>query len=200
MTMQRRIVLLALLLAAQLLAVALLYWPERQQKITGALLLDLRGEEVTEMRLRDYEGREVVLRRLEQGWQLDPAPEGQGAADEIRVQALLERLTNLRGERLVSRTPGSHARLKVARDLYNRRVELVGRSGTLGMLFLGTGQGQSGVHVRGHQADEVYFAAELSLFDVAIEPQAWQKTVPPPQIPSQAEATTDTPPSLPASR
>ncbi|OQX06634.1 MAG: hypothetical protein BWK76_25930 [Desulfobulbaceae bacterium A2] len=199
MTMQRRIVLLALLLAAQLLAVALLYWPERQQKITGALLLDLRGEEVTEMRLRDNEGREVVLRRLEQGWQLNPALEGQ-AADEVRVQALLERLTALRGERLVSRTPGSHARLKVAKELYNRRVELVGRSGTLGTLYLGTGQGQSGVHVRGQQTDEVYFAAELSLFEVAIEPQSWQKPAPPPQLPPQAEATTDTPPSSPASR
>ncbi|OQX09106.1 MAG: hypothetical protein BWK76_22715 [Desulfobulbaceae bacterium A2] len=184
-----------MVLAVQLLAVALLYWPERQQTVTGALLLDLRGEEVTEIRLRDSEGKELIVRQQEQGWRLDPAHDGP-PADEARVKSLLERLTTLRGERLVSRTPGSHVRLRVDKELYNRRIELVGRSGVVATLYLGTGQGQSGVHMRGGQADEVYFAAGLSLFDVATDPQAWQKPAPLPQV----ETPENTPPEPAASR
>ncbi len=94
------------------------------------------------------------------------------AAQDTRVDALLQSLNTTRSGWPVTTTSASHERFKVADDNYARRVSLTSENGDTRRLYLGTSPGFRQLHVRREGEDEVY-VVRLDSVDFAATGNDW---------------------------
>jgi|MDTC01.1.fsa_nt_gb hypothetical protein len=152
--------LLGGLLVAQIVLAAVVFWP-RVIAAGGGLLFSGQTEaEIVALAVTDGDGKRVALAKDGQEWVL---PEADAfPADGDRVAPLLRKIEQLRTGRLVTVTEGSHARLQVAEQKFNRELQITWSNGAQNTLLLGSTAGAGATHFRLLEEDEVYLTADLT--------------------------------------
>lgn len=155
--------LLAALLVVQVVLGAVVFWP-REAAVGGGLLFANREEaEIVALAIADGDHKRVALAEQGAEWVL---PEADAfPADGDRVAPLLQKIGQLRTGRLVTVTEGSHARLQVGEQKFNRKLQITWSDGSQDTLLLGSTAGAGATHFRLLGEDEVYLTAELTPWD-----------------------------------
>lgn len=167
--------ILAVLLVVQLVILAVSFWPESAAGGGKPLLADLKVERVVALTVADTDGNQVRLSQGADGWVLSEADDF--PVQEEKVTALLDKLAEARTDRQVTRTAASHKQLKVADEVFVRRLELEMDDGTRYALYLGTSPRYQVIHARLAGQDPVYLVTGLSSADAGATPAAWIDTV-----------------------
>lgn len=160
------------ILALQFVVAAIVLWP--RAAATGEserLFPDVEAERVTSLAITGADGQSIKLARAGDEWVLPDA--GDYPVEEGKAPALLDKIAGLETGRLVTQTSGSHKRLGVAEDGFERLVELELDDGTHHRLYVGTSPSFSVIHVRADGQDEVYLASDLSTIDVGVLATDW---------------------------
>jgi hypothetical protein len=163
---------LAGLLVVQLILAAVVFWPRPAGGEVGTPLLPgLEADQVVALTITGDDGQSVRLARTEGQWVLPDA--GDYPVLEEKVSSLLQAIVGLEAARRVTQTSGSHARLQVAGDEFNRRVEIELADGTQHTLYLGSSPSYQAVHVRADGQDDVYLTSALTAEDAGAGATAW---------------------------
>ncbi len=167
--------ILAGLLVLQLVVAAVVLWPRPAASGESASLLPtVKADEVVELAITDADNRSITLARKDGSWVLPEADDY--PADEERVTTFLTKIESLKADRVVTQTSGSHKRLGVAEDDFERRIDLQMADGSRQRLYVGTSPTWQAVHVRADGQDEVYLTSELAAQDAGSEATAWVDT------------------------
>lgn len=167
--------ILAGLLAAQLVIIALVFWPRQSAPAASSLLIPgLTADQVTRLIISDDTGQEVTLENTGGAWVLPDA--GNYPADAAKITAMLDKLATVVSGRLVTQTSASHARLKVADDDFTRRIYLELSDGSQQIVFLGTSAGAGATHIRQGGRSEVYLTGEIASTDASARASGWIDT------------------------
>jgi hypothetical protein len=167
------LILLALLVV-QAVIIAVIYWP-RGEAVTpgGSLLKGVTAADVTAIVIASNAGDELRLERGADGWTLagtDGFP-----ANGQKVDEVLGKLISINADRLVTRTEGSHSRLQVAEDQFDRRITLTTGAGDR-VLYLGSSAGAGATHVRQGDAPETYLTGAIAGWELDTQPSGWVDT------------------------
>ncbi len=171
--MNRRNAVLSVLLAAQLMLVLLIYWPQQQGNASAITLFNIDPAQVDSIVISDGYGSSITIKKQGDAYVIDP-PESY-PADAKRVESALKKLGHLVSHRLVSTSKGSQGRLRVSDERFNRRIKLVDSAGKAHVIYLGTTQGK-GVYARAGGSDKVVFVNAVSSWEFATSPRSWWKT------------------------
>ncbi len=167
--------ILAIILALQVALVAVIFWPRPSTSGGGGPLLPgVVPEKVVSVTIRDGSGRYVKMTRSGEGWVIPEADDY--PVRENKVPPFLDKIAQVKAERLVTRTANSHRRLRVAEDDYRRLIELELDDGSVHRLYLGTSPGYNATHVRAEGQDEVYLTSALTVQDASAEARFWVET------------------------
>ena len=90
-----------------------------------------------------------------------------------KLTSFTDQLVNLSTASLVAETAGSHRRLKVADDEFDRMVEIQLADGAPRRIYLGLSPRPSSVHVRVENRDEVYLSSAISFSDASTRVTDW---------------------------
>jgi hypothetical protein len=173
--MNRTNQILAAVLAVQIVLVVVDFWP-RPASVAGgeSLFAGLEAEQITQLTISDASGEQIKLAKEMGKWVLPEADNY--PCTENKVPQFLEKIVALKTNRLVTQTPASHKRLKVADDDFERRIELELADGTTHQLYLGTSPSYGATHVRAEGQNEVYLAS-LSASDAGVSASNWVDTL-----------------------
>jgi hypothetical protein len=168
--------ILAFFLVVQIvLLAARALWPESESKASGeALLADFDPAAITQVRISDSAGEELVLKKDGENWILPD--HGNYPVQGMTVSLLLDKIKGLKTDRLITRSTTSHRRLKVSSDEFERLLELQ-TGDTTHKLYLGTTSGGNTIHVRLDDQDPVYLVSNLSNQDANPRSSSWIDTV-----------------------
>ncbi|HJO33597.1 MAG TPA: DUF4340 domain-containing protein [Anaerolineales bacterium] len=159
-TFDRANQLLGGLLVAQVVLAAVVFWPRVTVADGGLLFAGQAEAEIVVLAITDGDGKRVALAKDGQQWVL---PEADAfPADGDRVAPLLRKIEQLRTGRLVTVTEGSHVRLQVAEQKFNRKMLITWSDGAQNTLLLGSTAGAGATHFRLLEDDEVYLTADLT--------------------------------------
>ena len=173
--MNRRNQILAALLIGQLIVgvLALVLPVQATQTQSRPLLEQLTDADVTAFTIREQPDNEVRIARKDDQWVLPDVDDY--PVDKTKVTELLSKLTSIQVGKPVLTTAGGHARLQVAEDAFNRRVDLATNKGER-TLFFGQARGGS-AHVRVAGSDEVFLTTRLAPYDIASDLSSWINAV-----------------------
>ncbi|GIV81913.1 MAG: hypothetical protein KatS3mg051_1267 [Anaerolineae bacterium] len=168
--------ILAFILALQIvLLAARALWPESESRASGeALLADFDTAAVTQLRISDGDGKQVVLKKDGDEWVLPDY--GNYPALPTRVSLLLDKIKGLRTDRLITRSTTSHRRLRVSSDEFERLIEIEGGDSTH-KLYLGKSGGGNTLHVRLDDQPQVYLVSGLAVSDAGVAVSSWINTL-----------------------
>lgn len=159
-------------LVLQIVVAAIVLFPRPTASGEGErLFAGVEAERIVGLTITGADGERIHLAKVDGGWALSEAddyPVGEG-----KVPPLLDKLSGLEAARLVTQTSGSHKRLGVAEDSYERLVEFEMDDGTHHRLFVGTSPSFGVAHVRAAGQDEVYLASDLSASEVGVQATDW---------------------------
>jgi hypothetical protein len=163
--------ILAVILVAQLVLVAILYWPRPAPAgASGASLLGVKSDEVTSLTVTDNQGNHVKLAKSGAQWVLPEA--GDYPADASKITPVLAQLVEMKANRLVAETPASQARLQVADDAFARRIDIETPSG-MKTVYVGTSGGAGSSHVRLGGQNQVYLVSGVADWQIGADPLSW---------------------------
>ena len=171
----RRNQILAGILLVQAVIVVIALFPRSNAAATSAepLLAEIATGGLQSFTITDGEGEALTLAKDGDTWVL---PESDGyPADETKVEELLEKLGKITGARVVTKTSGSHRRLKVHDEEFERRLDM--KMGGDVTMFVGSSVGARSAHVRPDDGDEVYLASDLSSWQMSTGENSWIDTV-----------------------
>lgn len=168
---------LAAVLALQIVLVAAIFWPRPATSIASgeSLFVGLEADQIVRLAISDAEDEQIQLTKGATGWVLPQADDY--ATQENKVPELLDKIVELKANRLVAQTPASHKRLKVADDAFERLIEFELDDGTRHKLYVGSAPTYRVVHVRADDQDEVYLASGLSAADARAQASVWIDTL-----------------------
>ena len=162
---------LAGLMGLQAILLVAVFWPGSSRSDIEKLFPGLKEVAVTGITITDSEGRSIRLARSPFGCVLPDADDYPCLNDKF--PDFLNLVVPITTASLVADTKGSHARLKVADDDFERVIGMETVGGNRYKLYLGTSpRGRSG-HVRADGRDQVYVATSLSAFDASAQAVAW---------------------------
>jgi hypothetical protein len=163
-------------LIAQLIVAAVVLLPRTlsSQAEAGALLPDLDADQVVSLTITSGEGEALTLAKEDGAWVLASA--GAYPTVEGSVDALLEKVGAVQTNRLVTETPGSHKRLQVAGDEFQRLVEVETGDGSTYRFYIGSSPSFGATHVRLEGENEVYLTSALSAQDAGTRATDWVET------------------------
>jgi len=169
--------ILAGVLALQIILVAIVFWPRSAASVAGGkpLFPGVEADQIVRLTITDANGNQIQLAKELGNWVLPEADDY--PAQESKISELLDKIIALKADRLVTQTPASHKRLKVADNFFERRVEFELADGTKHKLYLGTSPRYGATHVRAHGRDEVYLARGFSIVDVGVQAYNWVDTL-----------------------
>ena len=171
--MNKAIQLLGIALFAQ---VGLYAWSFQQDDTLATYnsespFIQFGDEGLRSLKIVDSEGKELVISQAEKGdWvlpQADSFPAG-----KKKIEALKSKLQGIRRTFPVARTSVARSQLKVASDLFERKVtlELAGKQPTT--MYLGSSPGFKQSHSRLEGENEI-FALPLPLFEFSVNEDDW---------------------------
>ena len=142
--------------------------PELQSHSRGSQLLSFKTSDIDTLQIQDSKS-EVQLKKEENKWILaDGFP-----ADVDKINGLLKKLSGLQYNLPVATSPKALARFKVAKDNFERHLQLMSNNKVMAELYLGTGAGARQSHVRSGQQESVYSVA-MGSYDLPVTPEGWQ--------------------------
>lgn len=167
---------LAGLLVVQLIAAAVIFWPRPAGGGAGEPLFPgMQADQAVALTISGGDGQSVKLAKTEGRWVLPEA--GDYPVLEDKVTPLLQAVADLKTGRRVTQTSGSHARLQVASDEFNRRVEIELADGARHVLYLGSSPSYGAVHIRAEGQDAVYLTSALTVQEAAIAAADWVERI-----------------------
>jgi hypothetical protein len=159
-------------LVLQLVVAAIVFWPRPTASGEDeSLFPDVEASRITGLTITSSGGQTMHMAKRDGSWVLPDADDYPVLED--KVPPLLDKIVGLKADRLVTQTSGSHKRLKVASDDYERLVEFELDDGTRYRLYVGTSPRASVTHVRAEGQDEVYLTSDLSAQELGIQASAW---------------------------
>jgi hypothetical protein len=172
--MKRLNLILALVLAAQVVLSAVVFWPRSAATGSEALFPGLQAGDVVALTVTDDQGNAIALRKVEGAWAMPEADNY--PAQENKITPLLEKIAKLNSGRLVTRTDASHKRLKVAAGDFLRRIDFETADGTRHTLYLGSSPSYGVSHFRLEGQHETYLTNEFSGGDANATAADWLDT------------------------
>jgi hypothetical protein len=171
--MNRRNLILAGILILQLVVAAVVLWP--RSTVSGgkgaSLFPDVEAERIVRLAITGADGETIQLTKGPGGWVLADADDY--PCQEDKVTPLLAKIADLKTDTLVTQTSGSHKRLMVAPDEFERQIDFEVDDGNQYRLYLGTSPSFAATHVRAGNQDEVYLTSDLSAQDAQTQATAW---------------------------
>jgi hypothetical protein len=173
---EKRNRILAAVLALQVLAAVIIFWPSPATAGGGEPLFpELDANEVTAVNVTDgSDGSSIALAKDQGAWALPDAD--YYPADETKVAELLNKIAGLTAGRLVARAETGHGRLQVAEDDFVRRVEIQTEDGTEHLFFLGSSPSYGSSHVRLAGESETYLCEGISSWEIGAGASSWIDT------------------------
>ena len=160
------------LLVVQLVVVGILFWPCSTASVEGeSLFPGVTSDAIVGLTITGPDGQAVHLAKRDGKWVLPGADDYPVLED--KVPTLFGKITALKAERLVTQTSGSHKRLRVAEDSYERLIEFELSDGALHRLYLGSSPSYSATHIRAEGQDQVYLTSNLSAQDTGFTAADW---------------------------
>jgi hypothetical protein len=169
--MNRLAKLLALVLAVQLLLVAVVFWPQSNEAegTANSALLTFDADTVNRIAISDADNT-VILSRKDDNWRL---PEYHGLpVDMKKLSPVLNVLPGLARGWPVANKASAQTRFEVAADDFQRRVAYMVNEQSTESLLVGTSPGFRKVHVRIADTDPIY-AVEFNSFDLPARAAEW---------------------------
>ena len=164
--------ILTVLLAIQIVVLSIVFWPSSPASSRERLFGDISADQVMRVTLYGPDGEQVVMERdSAERWVLPEADDY--PVNEEQVVALLDKIVDISGDRLVTKTSGSHKRLKVADDDFEGLVEFELADGAQHKLYLGTTSSYQVLHVRAGNEDAVHLALGLTSYEARADVAAW---------------------------
>ncbi len=170
--MNKKNILLALLLIIQAGIIAYVYKPVNQAKTPVVHFLSgITPDRITGLQISDETKKSITLEKGDKGWTI--TSDKNYPVDREKLESLLKKITSLQSTRLVTRTKASHGRLKVAKDDYNRMIEATIDNAPPQTIYLGTSPSYKTIHVRLAGKNEVYLVKGFSVWEAPVENNAW---------------------------
>ncbi len=171
--MNRTNQILAAVLVVQIILVGVAFWPRGASFASGEPLFPgIEADQIVRLTISDAGGEQIQLAKKLGSWVLPEADDY--ATQEDKVPNLVDKIVALKADRLITQTPDSHKRLKVADDTFERRIEFELEDGTTHTVYLGTSPTYRVIHVRAAGQDEVYLVSGLSVTsDVGVQATNW---------------------------
>jgi hypothetical protein len=175
--MSRTNQILAGVLALQIILVAVVFWPRPAASVASGepLFAEVEADQIVQLTITDANGDQIQLAKELGNWVLPEADDY--PAQEDKISELLDKIVALKADRLVTQTPASHKRLKVADNAFERRIEFELTDGTRHKLYLGISPSYGATHVRADGREEAYLARGLSIADVGVRAYNWVDTL-----------------------
>ncbi len=164
--------ILAVVLVIQIALAVFIFWPQSSGQAANAPLLpDFAAADVISLTIEDGDGNRIVLAKDGGQWILPEA--GEYPADGEKILPALEKFEGVETNRLVTETEGSHKRLKVAPDDFNRRLAVTLQDGTQQEILIGNSAGAGATHIRAGDRPQVYLTGAVQPFDVDPRAATW---------------------------
>ena len=173
----RRNQILAVILALQIVVVAVVFWPRSaaSESASGALLANFKAADVVSMTITDRDGNAIEIAKSGENWVLPKRDDYPVVVS--RVTELLAKLEKITANRLITKTQASHKQLQVAANDYNRRIEMKLTDNVTHTLYMGTSGGGSASHVRADDRPEVYLTSDVLSWDLNALETNWIETL-----------------------
>ena len=162
--------ILSAILALQLALLAALYWPRTSGPVSaGALLAEMAGDAPRRISIEDGDAQSVTLSRDADSaqWQLASGL----PADESKVAALLDALTERDSGFAIADSAGAAARFQLGDDAFERRIRLA-NADTERAVYLGSSPSFRKIHARRDGENAVY-VLELNSYDAPTTENDW---------------------------
>ncbi|HEX9115247.1 MAG TPA: DUF4340 domain-containing protein [Anaerolineae bacterium] len=171
--MKRTQLYLIVILVLQLALAGFTLWPRSTVSSSAStpLFAKLNASDVVALTVYDKPDSSLKLARQGGGWVL-PAADNY-PADSAKVDGFLTKVAGLKTNRLVTKTEASQARLQVAANQYQHRVDMQTASGTSQTLYVGSSSGAQATNVRAGDRPEVYLADTLTDADATAQAGTW---------------------------
>ncbi len=163
---------LFILLIIQAALIVYLYRPGQGVPPPATLLFSgLHPKTVTSFTITDNTGKTLNMVKIKQAWTV--GPDGY-PGDNDKINNMIRLVAGLKSSRLVSRTKGSHSRLKVGEELFNRKIVLSGPDRKKAVtFFLGTAPSAKTIYLRRAGEDDVYEVSGLSAWKLPTDKESW---------------------------
>lgn len=163
---------LFILLIVQAALIVYLYRPGQGAPPPAASLFSgLRPETVTSFTITDNMGKTISMAKIKQAWTVGP---DSYPGDNDKINSMIRLVAGLKSSRLVSRTKGSHSRLKVGDELFNRKIVLSGPGRKKAVtFFLGTAPSARTIYLRRAGDNDVYEVSGLSIWKLQTDKESW---------------------------
>lgn len=164
-------IILIVLLLVQLAISAYLFWPSQGATTSGEpLLAGMTADSVNGLTITDNNGRSVSFVKEGDAWTL-AGTEGYPVRSD-KITQTLDKLIAMTTDRMVTQTSGSHDRLQVAEDNYQRKVEITTPGGTQ-TVYLGSSAGASATHVRVADQETTYLTSGIAAWELDTLATTW---------------------------
>jgi len=168
--------ILIVVLVLQLALATVVLWPRSATTEGGqSLFPDLETNRVVSVTITGADGAQIEMVKEGADWVLPEADDYPVQGES--VDSLLVKIAGLRSGQAVTETGGSHERLGVADNAFERRVEFDLDDGTHYTLYVGTSPSYGATHIRVGGQDEVYLTSDLTTYDVGVLPTDWADRV-----------------------
>lgn len=137
------------------------------------MLPKVTAAEVNGLLLEDGEGRQVLLKKEKDTWQLPRL--SSFPADTIRVQGLIDRLVGLQRGWPEATTVEAAKRFKVASNHFERKLTLQHNGANLGVVYFGSSPALRKIYVR-VDGDQEIQALALAPHELEVQAEAWIDT------------------------
>jgi len=162
---------LSVLLIIQAALIIYLYLPGRNNAPAAAALFNgLSTETINSLTITDDSAKSIHLDKTAEHWTVG---DNKYPADTSKIKTIIERIAKLKNSRLVSRSKGSHSRLKVGEQMFKRKVTMKGSTGKDITFFLGTSPSSKTIHLRRAGDDDVYEVSGLTAWQLQAENKSW---------------------------
>jgi len=167
-------IILLSLLVIQAVLIAALYTPD-SKNIQSEIhfLADLDPQDTVSILIHSAEGGEVHVTKSNQGAWFVSEGSLSYPADRKHIEDTLLRLTSLKSNVLVTQTESSHLRLKVADDVYERKIVLTDRNDKKHIVYLGSSTAPKTIHLRLQDSQKVYLAKGMSSWELNTDKDLW---------------------------
>ena len=171
--MSKKNTILLVVLIIQLAIIGFVYRPGQQQVAQATSFFDFQVSQISGLTIADDEGKTISLAKQGESWLVG---EQKYPADQETILAILKKISEAKSTRLVTRTRSSHVRLKVAEEVFNRKLTINLGEADLVVFYLGTSPNSKTIHFRLNGSNDVYVVKDLSTWELQADQDSWWQT------------------------
>ncbi len=161
---------LGVVLAVQVLVVAVLFWPGKTENNVEVKPLIVLDDSVDRIEI-SAKGQTVVLRKVDDSWRV-----GEGLkANRQQLDSLLEKLAAVKTGWPAGTRLDAHERFQVTEDNFSRKIQLFAGDQSLYEVYLGSIVNLKQTHIRLAGDDNVY-AGSIAVYEIPTTLNAWLDT------------------------